>query len=205
LHIIGKQLAEQAAFGSTLFSGDLFGFLSLPLASSVQLFFNSIPWAICRRVVGIGLSLGSGPERPGYRGRRGKSAGAWSMATILLVEDHPMNRKLVRDILLFQFEVEEAVSAEAAQEYLRTHRPDLILLDIQLPGMDGLSLMRQLKAEPATADIPIVALSAHAMTRDIDLARQAGCVDYITKPITDDPFTFLDRIANSLNAAHMGS
>jgi two-component system cell cycle response regulator DivK len=123
------------------------------------------------------------------------------MATILLVEDHPMNRKLVRDILLFQFDVEEAVSAEAAEEYLRTHHPDLILLDIQLPGMDGLSLMRRLKAKPATADIPIVALSAHAMTRDIDLARQAGCVDYITKPITDDPFTFLERIAHSLNTA----
>jgi CheY-like chemotaxis protein len=123
------------------------------------------------------------------------------MATILLVEDHPMNRKLVRDILLFQFDVEEAVSAEAAEEYLRTHHPDLILLDIQLPGMDGLSLMRRLKAEPATADIPVVALSAHAMTRDIELARQAGCVDYITKPITDDPFTFLERIAHSLNTA----
>jgi two-component system cell cycle response regulator DivK len=126
------------------------------------------------------------------------------MATILLVEDHPMNRKLVRDILLFQFDVEEAVSAEAAEEYLQTHHPDLILLDIQLPGMDGLSLMRRLKAEPSTADIPIVALSAHAMTRDIDLARQAGCVDYITKPITDDPFTFLERIAHSLNTAHTG-
>jgi two-component system, cell cycle response regulator DivK len=126
------------------------------------------------------------------------------MATILLVEDHPMNRKLVRDILLFQFDVEEAVSAEAAEEYLRANRPDLILLDIQLPGMDGLSLMRRLKANPATADIPIVALSAHAMTRDIDLARQAGCVDYITKPITDDPFTFLERIAHSLNTAHTG-
>ncbi len=126
------------------------------------------------------------------------------MATILLVEDHPMNRKLVRDILLFQFDVDEAVSAEEAEEYLRTHHPDLILLDIQLPGMDGLSLMRRLKAEPATADIPIVALSAHAMTRDIDMARQAGCVDYITKPITDDPFTFLERIAHSLNAAHTG-
>lgn len=124
------------------------------------------------------------------------------MATILLVEDHPMNRKLVRDILLFQFDVEEAVSAEAAEEYLQTHHPDLILLDIQLPGMDGVSLMRRLKAEPSTADIPIVALSAHAMTRDIDLARQAGCVDYITKPITDDPFTFLERIAHSLNTAH---
>ncbi len=120
------------------------------------------------------------------------------MATILLVEDHPMNRKLVRDILLFQFEVEEAVSAEAALEYLQTHRPDLILMDIQLPGMDGLTLTRRLKADPATADIPIVGLSAHAMPRDIELAREAGCVDYITKPITDDPFTFLERIAHSL-------
>ncbi len=123
------------------------------------------------------------------------------MATILLIEDHPMNRKLVRDILLFQFEVEEAVSAEAAQEYLRTHHPDLILMDIQLPGMDGLTLTRRLKSESATADIPIIALSAHAMQRDIEMAREAGCVDYITKPITDDPFTFLERIAGSLNAA----
>jgi two-component system cell cycle response regulator DivK len=122
------------------------------------------------------------------------------MATILLVEDHPMNRKLVRDILLFQFEVEEAVSAEAAADLLRARRPDLILMDIQLPGMDGLTLTRQLKADAATADIPIVALSAHAMTRDIELAREAGCVDYITKPITDDPFTFLERIAHALNA-----
>ncbi len=126
------------------------------------------------------------------------------MATILLVEDHPMNRKLVRDILLFQFDVQEAVSAEAAQEYLKGNHPDLILMDIQLPGMDGLSLVRRLKADPATADIPIIALSAHAMARDIELARQAGCIDYITKPITDDPFTFLERIAQSLNAAQLG-
>lgn len=121
------------------------------------------------------------------------------MATILLVEDHPMNRKLVRDILLFQFEVDEAVSAEAALDYLRSHRPDLILMDIQLPGMDGLTLTRRLKADAATADIPIVGLSAHAMTRDIEMARAAGCVDYITKPITDDPFTFLERIAQWLD------
>lgn len=122
------------------------------------------------------------------------------MATILLVEDHPMNRKLVRDILLFQFEVEEAVSAEAALDYLQTHHPDLILMDIQLPGMDGLTLTRRLKSVTATADIPIVGLSAHAMTRDIEMARTAGCVDYITKPITDDPFTFLERITQSLDA-----
>jgi CheY-like chemotaxis protein len=121
------------------------------------------------------------------------------MATILLVEDHPMNRKLVRDILLFQFDVEEAVSAEAAWDWLQSHRPDLILMDIQLPGMDGLTLTRRLKSDPATAEIPIVALSAHAMAHDIEMARQAGCLDYITKPITDDPFTFLERIASSLN------
>jgi CheY-like chemotaxis protein len=126
------------------------------------------------------------------------------MATILLVEDHPMNRKLVRDILLFQFNVREAFSAEAALEYLQELHPDLILMDIQLPGMDGLSLVRRLKADPVTADIPIVALSAHALARDIEQARQAGCIDYITKPITDDPFTFLERIAQSLNAAHSG-
>jgi len=121
------------------------------------------------------------------------------MAVILLVEDHPMNRKLVRDILQFQFEVEEAVSAEDALEHLRTHQPpDLILMDVGLPGMDGLTLTRRLKADAATAAIPIIALSAHAMTRDLEMAREAGCVDYITKPITDDPFTFLERIARRL-------
>jgi CheY-like chemotaxis protein len=123
------------------------------------------------------------------------------MATILLVEDHPMNRKLVRDILRFQFEVEEAVSAEAAQEYLQSHRPDLILMDIQLPGMDGLTLTKRLKSEPATAGIPIVALSALATTHYFTLARDAGCVDYITKPIMDDPFTFLERVAQLLKSA----
>ncbi len=121
------------------------------------------------------------------------------MAVILLVEDHPMNRKLVRDILQFQFDVEDVVSAEDAQEYLRSHRPpDLILMDIGLPGMDGLTLTRRLKADPATASVPIIVLSAHAMTRDLEMAREAGCVDYITKPITDDPFTFLERIARRL-------
>jgi CheY-like chemotaxis protein len=123
------------------------------------------------------------------------------MAAILVVEDHPMNRKLVRDILQFQFQVEEAVSAEEALEHLRSHAPpDLILMDVQLPGMDGVALTRQLKADPATAGIPIIVLSAHALPHDIQEARQAGCVDYITKPITDDPFTFLERIARRIKA-----
>jgi two-component system, cell cycle response regulator DivK len=123
------------------------------------------------------------------------------MARVLVVEDHPMNRKLVRDLLQFQFEVEEAESAEAALEHLHSHRPpDLILMDIQLPGMDGLALTRRLKADRVTASIPVVVLSAHALPRDMQQAREAGCVDYITKPITDDPFTFLERIARGMAA-----
>jgi CheY-like chemotaxis protein len=121
------------------------------------------------------------------------------MHTILLVEDHPMNRKLFRDILEMQFQVVEAESAEAALDLLPTTSPDLFLVDMQLPGMDGLSLIRLLKADPAFAAIPVVGISAHAMKRDIELAYEAGCVDYITKPITDDPFTFLARISRSLS------
>jgi two-component system cell cycle response regulator DivK len=98
-----------------------------------------------------------------------------------------------------QFAVLEAGSAEAALELLEKEaRPDLVLMDVQLPGMDGLSLVRLLKADPQTAAIPIIAISAHAMSRDIEQARAAGCVDYITKPITDDPFTFLERLARVL-------
>ncbi len=122
------------------------------------------------------------------------------MAFVLVVEDHPLNRKLVRDLLQFQFEVQEVESAEAALEFLRTRRPDLILMDIQLPGMDGLTLARRLKADWTTASIPIVVLSAHALSRDIQQAREAGCVDFITKPITDDPYTFLERIARGMAA-----
>jgi two-component system cell cycle response regulator/two-component system cell cycle response regulator DivK len=122
------------------------------------------------------------------------------MATVLVVEDNRMNRKLVRDILLFQFDVKEAASAEDAIDYLQGHRPDLILMDIQLPGMDGLSLVRQLKRDPDRRSIPVIAFSAQGMARDIAMARHAGCVDYITKPITDDPMTFLRRVARPLNA-----
>jgi len=116
----------------------------------------------------------------------------------LLVEDHPMNRKLFRDILEMQFEVLEAESAEAALEILPGRLPDLILLDMQLPGMDGLTLARRLKRDPEISSIPIIGISAHAMRRDVEQARAAGCVDYITKPITDDPFVFLERISRAL-------
>jgi two-component system, cell cycle response regulator DivK len=122
------------------------------------------------------------------------------MSMILLVEDHPTNRKLLRDILQLQFEVIEAESAEQALDILQSVQPDLIMMDIQLPGMDGLSLVRLLKTNPKHASIPIVAVSAHALPRDIEQAKSAGCLEYITKPITDDPFTFLERIARCMLA-----
>jgi CheY-like chemotaxis protein len=127
------------------------------------------------------------------------------MALILVVEDHPLNRKLVCDILHFRFEVEEAVSAEAALEVLKKGRaPDLILMDIQLPGMDGLACMRRLKADPALAGIPVVVLSAHALPHDIERAHAAGCVDYITKPVADDPPALLERLARGMAMAEAG-
>ena len=123
------------------------------------------------------------------------------MATILLVEDNPMNRKLFRDILEMQFQVAEAESAEAAQAWLEHHVPDLILMDMQLPGMDGLTLTRLLKDDARFREVPIVGLSAHALPRDIEQALEAGCSEYITKPITDDPFRFLDRLGRWLTPA----
>ncbi len=120
------------------------------------------------------------------------------MSTILLVEDHPLNRAVFRELLGHRFAVLVADSAEAAEELLHDAHPDLILMDIQLPGMDGLTLTRRLKADPATSAIPIVALSALVMESDVRRAYQAGCVDYISKPITDEPSEFLERVSRSL-------
>jgi CheY-like chemotaxis protein len=77
-------------------------------------------------------------------------------------------------------------------------------MDVQLPGMDGLSLVRTLKADPARSAVPVVAVSAHALPRDLEQAKAAGCADYITKPITDDPFTFLERLSRALRSSDRG-
>ncbi len=103
---------------------------------------------------------------------------------ILVVDDHPTNLKLVSELLEFEgWEVMRAVDAEAAQEIIQDSPPDLVLMDIALPGMDGLTLTRLLKADPATKHIIIVALTAFAMKGDEAKAREAGCDGYITKPI----------------------
>ena len=123
---------------------------------------------------------------------------------ILLVEDNPLNRKLARNVLRSQgFEVWEAPTGEDALNQLRRRRPDLILMDLQLPGMDGLEVTRRLKADPKTADLPVVALTAHVREADEQEAWEAGCVGYITKPIRLATFpgqveTFLTESAPQL-------
>ena len=105
-------------------------------------------------------------------------------ATILIVDDQPINLKLASRVLEFQgYRVLQAADAEEAQAVLAQARPDLILMDLALPGMDGLTLTRKLKAEPATKGIPIVAMTAFAMKGDAAKAVAAGCEGYLTKPI----------------------
>jgi CheY-like chemotaxis protein len=107
-----------------------------------------------------------------------------SAACILVVDDNPTNLKLVSDVLQFEgYRILNASDAESAQEIVHNTPPDLILMDIALPGMDGLTLTRLLKTDEATRHIVIVALTAFAMKGDDARAREAGCDGYITKPI----------------------
>jgi CheY-like chemotaxis protein len=107
-----------------------------------------------------------------------------SEGTVLVVDDNPTNLKLVSDVLEFDgYRVLKASDAEEAQEIIKTSAPALILMDIALPGMDGLTLTRLLKEQQVTRHIVIVALTAFAMKGDDEKARMAGCDGYITKPI----------------------
>lgn len=119
--------------------------------------------------------------------------------SILIVDDNQANLKLARVLLEGEgFDTRTAVDAEEALDVIQHFKPDIILMDIQLPGIDGLELTRQLKARPATKDILIVALTAYAMKGDEQKARDAGCDGYITKPI--DTRTLSDTIVSYLDA-----
>ena len=108
---------------------------------------------------------------------------------VLVVEDNEVNQLLTASVLEREgFAVDLAGSSAQALERLQIKTPDLILMDIQLPGMDGLSLTRRLKADPATARITVVALTAHAMTGDREQTLAAGCAGYISKPIDTRTF-----------------
>lgn len=103
---------------------------------------------------------------------------------VLIVDDNAQNLKLVRVLLLSEgYDVRTAVDAEEALRVLETFTPTLILMDLQLPGMDGLELTRQLKADPERHGITIIALTAYAMKGDELKASSAGCDGYIAKPI----------------------
>ena len=116
---------------------------------------------------------------------------------ILLVEDNPVNRRLAIFLLRSQgYQVREATSALDAFEILKSEQFDLIVMDIQLPGMDGLEATTKLRAEPATAEIPVIAVTSYAMAGDRDKALAAGCSGYVTKPI--DKTIFLAEIGRHL-------
>ena len=108
------------------------------------------------------------------------------MKKIAVVEDNPDNRLLVQVILESQYEIEEYESGFAALEAMQKHKPDLVLLDISLPEMDGTEVLRRIRADETLRDLPVIALTAHAMAGDREKFIAAGFDDYVTKPIVDE-------------------
>ncbi|MGQ9607811.1 MAG: response regulator [bacterium] len=103
---------------------------------------------------------------------------------ILVIEDNDRNRRLVKILLNSKgYDVIEAKTGEEAIKYLQDEKPDLILLDIQLPNMDGLTLAKNIKSKPELKDIPIIAVTAYAMKGDKERVLEAGCDAYVSKPI----------------------
>ena len=115
-------------------------------------------------------------------------------ARILLVEDNELNRDMLsRRLERRGFQVTTAIEGEGAIEQAKTMKPDLILMDMGLPGLNGWDATRRLKADPETAPIPVVALTAHAMSGDREQALSAGCNAFETKPVE------LDRLLNTIH------
>jgi CheY-like chemotaxis protein len=118
-----------------------------------------------------------------------------AMPKILLVEDNEMNRDMLsRRLIRNSFEVVIAVNGKEGVDMAKSEKPDLILMDMSLPVMDGWEATRTIKADAATRSIPVIALTAHAMESDRERALQAGCDDFDTKPIE------LPRLLGKINA-----
>jgi CheY-like chemotaxis protein len=121
-----------------------------------------------------------------------------SPKSIFIVDDHPVNLELAKVLLVLEgYEVHTATDAESALAALSDLHPDLILMDVQLPGMDGLELARRLKSNPEHRESRIVALTAYAMKGDEEKAMAAGCDGYLSKPI--DTRTFPKAVAQYLD------
>ncbi|KQS86430.1 MULTISPECIES: response regulator [Methylobacterium] len=108
------------------------------------------------------------------------------MKRILIVEDVALNRDLLTQLLEDEYEILIAVDGAAGVDMAIAHRPDLILMDLSLPLVDGWEATRRIKADATTAAIPVMAITANAMTGDEDRARAAGCDDFMTKPVDED-------------------
>lgn len=109
--------------------------------------------------------------------------------TILIVEDNELNMKLFRDLLeAHNYATVETRDGREALDLVRKHKPDLVIMDIQLPEISGLEITKQIKADPTLRSIPIVAVTAFAMKGDEDWVIQGGCDGYIAKPISVVPF-----------------
>jgi two-component system, cell cycle response regulator DivK len=118
------------------------------------------------------------------------------MSKVLLVEDNEMNRDMLsRRLMRRGYQVVMAFDGQQAVDMALSERPDLILMDMSLPGLDGWEATRRIKAATATRTIPVIALTAHAMSDDREKALQAGCDDYDTKPID------LPRLLGKMSAA----
>ena len=119
---------------------------------------------------------------------------------ILVIEDQPDNRQILRDLLTnANFEVIEAEDGEGGLAAAETHRPDLILMDIQLPLMDGYEATRRIKANPALRAIPVIVITSYALSGDEDKSRAAGCDAYFSKPFS--PRQLLAKIREYLPVA----
>ncbi len=117
---------------------------------------------------------------------------------ILVVEDQPDNRQIIRDMLApTDYEITEAEDGQQALESIAKQRPDLILMDIQLPIVDGYTATRKIKADPGLRSIPIIAVTSYALSGEEKKAREAGCDDYVPKPFS--PRQLLAKIRQYLS------
>ncbi|MFZ1150544.1 MAG: response regulator [Xanthobacteraceae bacterium] len=117
---------------------------------------------------------------------------------ILVVEDQPDNRQIIRDMLAGTgYEITEAENGEEALAAIAKQRPDLILMDIQLPVMDGYAATRRIKTDPALKSIPVIAVTSYALSGEEKKAREAGCDDYVPKPYS--PRQLLAKIRQYLS------
>ncbi|HUP21062.1 MAG TPA: response regulator [Gemmatimonadota bacterium] len=112
------------------------------------------------------------------------------MKTIVVVEDNADNRLLLRSLLGDTYHITEYASGAEALAGLSNERPDLVILDISLPGMGGEEVLAHIRADPSLRDLPVIALTAHAMAGDRERLLEAGFDDYLAKPITDEEVLF---------------